>query len=268
MSAPGNRSQEVTTINRPKQPAPTRPKQPAPIRPKQPAPTRPQQPASTRLGQSAPARPATRGRVLALALAFALGALVAGGVVFGVTRPSSIEQAADRLRAESALRDRTQIRTLTELARDTRTRLLPVLDGLAPALPGDGPAGPVAVTAADVEAWRQAADAAVQGFADPPSGETATNVARSSLASAVRQFATAVDTYTMARDLTGPARAAALDLAARQRADALFAWSIGATALDAVNVDAGNGHQHVFLPTSPGEGALTPDTEPEGSHHQ
>ncbi|GAA4519435.1 MULTISPECIES: hypothetical protein [Nonomuraea] len=234
MSALGNRSQEVATINRPRRPA--------------------------------PARPATRGRVLALAFAFALGALVAGGVVFGVTRPSSIEQAADRLRAESALRDRTQIRTLTELARGTRTRLLPVLDGLALALPGDGPAGPVAVTAADVEKWRQAAAAAVQGFADPPSGETATNVARSSLASAVRQFATTVDTYTMARDLTGPARAAALDLAARQRAGALFTWSIGATALDAVNIDAGYGHQHVFLPTSPGEGALTPDTEPEGSH--
>ncbi|MFC5821805.1 hypothetical protein [Nonomuraea harbinensis] len=236
MSALGNRSQEVATINRPRRPAPP--------------------------------RPATRGRVLALAFAFAfaLGALVAGGVVFGVTRPSSIEQAADRLRAESALRDRTQIRTLTELARGTRTRLLPVLDGLALALPGDGPAGPVAVTAADVEKWRQAAAAAVQGFADPPSGETATNVARSSLASAARQFATTVDTYTMARDLTGPARAAALDLAARQRADALFTWSIGATALDAVNIDAGYGHQHVFLPTSPGEGALTPDTEPEGSH--
>src|SRR5690606_2083805 len=195
VSALDDRPQEVSTINRLRQPAPARP--------------------STR-GQ---AGPAPRGRVLALAFAFALGALLAGGVVFGVTRPSSIEQAADRLRAESALRDQTQIKTLTELARDTRTRLLPVLDGLALALPGEGAAGPVAVTAADVEKWRQAADAAVQGFADPPSGETATNVARSSLASAVRQFATTVDTYAMARDLTGPARAAALDLAARQRAD-------------------------------------------------
>ncbi|MEV4117150.1 hypothetical protein [Nonomuraea sp. NPDC049695] len=61
-------------------------------------------------------------------------------------------------------------------------------------------------------------------------------------------------------------RAAAMDPAVRRRADALFTWSIGATALDAVNIDAGYGHQHVFLPTSPGEGALTPDTEPERSH--
>ncbi|MBB6551325.1 hypothetical protein [Nonomuraea rubra] len=221
-----------------------------------------------RPGPPAPARGATWARVLALAVAFALGAIVAGGVVFWLTRPDSIEQTADRLRAESALRDKTQIKTLTELARGTRSSLIPVLHGLNLAMPADGTAGPAAVTAADVENWRKTATAAVAGFADPPSGETATNVARASLASAVRQFATTVDTYAAARDLTGPARAAVLDLAVRQRADALYTWSIGATALDALNIDAGYGHQHVFLPTSPGEGALTPDTEPEGSHHQ
>ncbi|MEU6786585.1 hypothetical protein ABZ912_45955 [Nonomuraea angiospora] len=40
----------------------------------------------------------------------------------------------------------------------------------------------------------------------------------------------------------------------------------GATWAHVLALDAGYGHQHVFLPTSPGEGALTPDTEPEGSH--
>ncbi|MEU6414868.1 hypothetical protein [Microbispora sp. NPDC046933] len=206
--------------------------------------------------------------MLAITAAFALGAIVAGGVVFEVTRPSSIEQMADRLRAESALRDKTQIKTLTELARTTRDRLVPVLDGLGRALPAGGTAGPAVVTAADVESWRKAAAAAVEGFADPPSGETATNVARSSLASAVRQIATTVDTYAAARDLAGQTRTAAMDLVVRQRAEALFTWSVGATALDAVNIDAGYGHQHVFLPTSPGEGALTPDSEPEGHHDE
>ncbi|GAB3158852.1 hypothetical protein [Microbispora hainanensis] len=220
---------------------------------------RPRQPMPVR-------RPPVWGRVLALTAAFALGAMVSGGVVFGMTRPSSIEQMADQIRAESALRDKTQIKTLTELARTTRDRLVPLLDGLGRALPTDGTAGPAVVTAADVENWRKAATAAVEGFADPPSGETATNVARSSLTSAVRQLATTVDIYAAARDLTGPARTAAMDLAVRQRADALFTWSVGATALDAVNVDAGYGHQHVFLPTSPGEGELTPDAEPEGNH--
>lgn len=70
-------------------------------------------------------RPPVRGRVLALTAAFALGAMVSGGVVFGMTRPSSIEQMADQIRAESALRDKAQIKTLTELARTTRDRLVP-----------------------------------------------------------------------------------------------------------------------------------------------
>ncbi|SCE92787.1 hypothetical protein [Micromonospora mirobrigensis] len=40
-------------------------------------------------------------------------------------------------------------------------------------------------------------------------------------------------------------------------------WSTAATQLDAVNVDAGFGHAHVFLPAEPGTGALTADSEPE-----
>ncbi|MEU0565029.1 hypothetical protein ABZ297_06495 [Nonomuraea sp. NPDC005983] len=91
-------------------------------------------------------------------------------------------------------------------------------------------------------------------------------MARSSLASAVRQIATTVDTYASSQALTGPIRETVTALAIRQRADAIFTWSIGATALDAVNVDAGYGHQHVFLPASPGSGALTADPEHEGSN--
>ncbi|ETK33554.1 hypothetical protein [Microbispora sp. ATCC PTA-5024] len=204
--------------------------------------------------------------MLALTVAFALGALVAGGLVFAATRPSSTEQIADRLRAEDAVRDKAQIKELTELARTTRDRLVPVLEGLGRVMPVDGTAGPAVVTPADVAGWRQAAAAAVDGFADPPSGETATNIARSSLASAVRQIATTVDTYAASRGLTGQIRTTVMDLAVRQRAAALFTWSVGATALDAVNVDAGYGHQHVFLPASSGDGALTPDPEPEGTH--
>ncbi|MEV7805658.1 hypothetical protein AB0O28_22190 [Microbispora sp. NPDC088329] len=216
--------------------------------------------------QPTPVRRPARSRALGLVAAFVIGALVAGGLVFAVTRPSSVEQIANQIRAESALRDKTQIKTLTELARTSRDRLVPVLDGLNRALPADGTAGPTVVTDADVENWRKASTAAVGDFADPPSGETATNVARSSLASAVRQIATTVDTYAAARDLTGSARTTAMDLVVRQRADAIFTWSVGATALDALSVDAGYGHQHVYLPTSPGDGALTPDTEPEGTH--
>ncbi|WP_214316911.1 hypothetical protein [Nonomuraea sediminis] len=200
--------------------------------------------------------------MFALATAFTLGALVAGGSVFAVTRPDSTERTVERLRSEAALRDKEQIKALTELARTTRDRLTPVLDGLDRAMP----TGPAAAPPADVAKWRQAAAAAVKDFADPPSGETATNVARSSLASAVRQLATTVDTYASSQALAGPTRETVLALAIRQRADAIFTWSVGATALDAVNVDAGYGHQHVFLPVSPGSGALTADPEHQGSN--
>ncbi|XVQ83694.1 hypothetical protein ACQP2K_33390 [Microbispora siamensis] len=200
--------------------------------------------------------------------AFMIGALTAGGLVFAMTRPASVEQIADRLRVEAALRDKAQIKELTQLARSTRDRLRPVLEGLNRVMPADGTAGPAVVTSGDVASWRQTADAAVESFADPPSGETATNIARSTLASAVRQLATAVDTYATARELTGPSHSAVLDLAARQRTGALFTWSVGATALDAVNIDAGYGHQHVYLPAAPGDGVLTPDSEPEGNHDE
>ncbi|MGW1091917.1 hypothetical protein ACWD4L_38080 [Streptomyces sp. NPDC002596] len=224
---------------------------------------------SARGRAAAEARHATRRRVFALATAFTLGALVTGALV-AVTRPSSTERSVERLQAEAALRDKEQIKALTELARTTRDRVTFVLDGLEKAMPTEPPAGggtgPVAAPPADVAKWRQAAAAAVKGFADPPSGETATNVARSGLASAVRQITVTVDTYAHSQTLTGPNRETATALAIRQRADAIFTRSIGATALDAVNVGAGYGHQHVFLPASPGSGALTTDPEHEGSN--
>ncbi|GLW23391.1 hypothetical protein [Microbispora triticiradicis] len=223
-------------------------------------------------------QPARSHRVLALVAAFVLGAVVAGGVVFAATRPDSTEQAVNRIRAEDAVRDKAQIKELTALARTTRDKLVPVLEGLERVMPvedGSAPAAasttaspeggkPEKATGADIANWRQATAAAVQSFADPPSGETYTNLARSGLASAVRQLATTVDSFAAAQALTGPARTNMLALAARQRMDAVFTWSVGATALDAVSVDAGSGHQHVYLPAAPGSGALTADDEEEG----
>ncbi|MEW2490603.1 hypothetical protein [Streptomyces sp. NPDC048411] len=166
--------------------------------------------------------------MLTLAAAFTLGALLVGGLVFAGTRASSTERTADRIRVEAAQRDKEQIKALTELARTTCDRLVPVLDGLDRAMPADGSTRPAAVTSADVVGWRRAATAAVEAFADPPSGETATNVARSSLASAVRQITTTVDTYATSRALTGSTRETVVALAVRQRADAIFTWSTGA----------------------------------------
>ena len=41
-------------------------------------------------------------------------------------------------------------------------------------------------------------------------------------------------------------------------------WSVAAAQLDQINVDAGFGHQHVYLQTEQGSGAFTADGEEEG----
>ncbi|MGX7672605.1 hypothetical protein [Plantactinospora sp. DSM 117369] len=218
-------------------------------------------------GSAAPAAPAPAGRrlLLLLALAFALGALLAGpigAVTAGDDAPSADPVA--QLRAEEARRDVAQIVDLTAQARQVQQSLVPVLDGLATAVPvGGAAAGPLAAPA-EVTGWQTATGKAVDGFADPPSAGTGVNIARSGLAAAVRALDLAVDTYAAARAAPAANRPALLELAGRQRDIAVATWSTAATQLDVLNVDAGHGHAHVFLPAAPGQGALTADGAPEG----
>lgn len=202
---------------------------------------------SFRLGEETRQRPVW---VFAL-VGFAVGALLFGGGGYLAGRPGEQERMAEDIRAADAERDKAQIKSLTELARTTKDDLVPVVSGLA----GDA-------TAADVAGWQQTVAAAAESFDDPPSGMTATNVARGSLATAIDQLALAVSTYQ--QSLAGGA--GLRELATRQRDLAVATWSIGATQLDQVNVDAGYGHQHVYLQDSPdGAEAFTPDGEPEGT---
>ncbi|MPZ84896.1 MAG: hypothetical protein GEV28_32740 [Actinophytocola sp.] len=204
-------------------------------------------------------RPSGRWRVGLVVLAFVVGAVLFGGAGYLIGRPSDEAEQADAIRQTDAARDKRQVAELTTLARGTRDKLVPVLSGLADALPPKP-----AATAADVATWQQTLDAAAAAFDNPPSGGTATNVARGSLAAAVDQLDAAVRTYALS--LTGGTELR--ELAARQRDIAVTTWSVGGTQLDQVNVDAGHGHQHVFLPADPDSGALTPDDAPEGSGHR
>jgi hypothetical protein len=212
-------------------------------------------------------------RIAPLVIAFALGALLAGPIAAFTTdddAPAGGSSTADRiaaLKAEEAKRDAAQIVELTTKARQVRERLLPVLAGLAAAVPPGQKAGAAAgapPAAAEVEGWRTTTGAVVEEFANPPSGGTAVNIARSGLAAAVRQLDAAVDLYAAATALPPEARGTQVELAGRQRDIAIATWSSAATQLDVLNVDAGNGHAHVFLPAVPGQGALTADGAPEG----
>ena len=177
----------------------------------------------------------------------------------------AVEQEADRLRAEFEARDARQIVALTETARLAREDLTPVLEEMNKYLPVGGPPDGQAASSAEVSEWKSAISTASARFGDPPSGETATNVARASLDAAVDGLESSVLTYEQATGLPAQDRTHILERAASQRDFAVRVWSIGATQLDAVNVDTGNGHQHVYLPAVGIGGAFSADPAPERS---
>jgi hypothetical protein len=210
------------------------------------------------------AAPTLTRRVVPAIIAFALGALLAGpiGAVTAGDKPTVDDRVA-ALQADEAKRDAAQIVELTGKARQLSERLVPVLTGLAAAVPPGRPPGPPA-NPSDVDGWRATTGKAVDDVANPPSGGTGVNIARSGLAAAVRSLDAAVDLYAEAIALPPDARGPLLELAGRQRDIAVATWSSAATQLDVLNIDAGNGHAHVFLPAVPGQGALTADGAPEG----
>jgi len=170
----------------------------------------------------------------------------------------------DELRSEFAARDKEQIEGLTMRTRAMVEDFSPVIVGLGKTLPPQSRrTGPLA-SAAAVDDWRQRVREADTYFADTVSGETATNVARNGFANAVDVLLETVETYRLA--LEQPAvRAALLERARDQRDLAARTWSTAAIQLDAINIEAGFGHQHVTFPSSAGPDAAPPDTLPEGT---
>jgi hypothetical protein len=180
------------------------------------------------------------------------------------TETDQVQAEVERLRRESAVRDKEQIEELTSRTRSMVEDFTPVVVGLGKTLPpGEDRIGPLA-PAAQVDDWRRRVREADAFFADTVSGETATNVARNGFSNAVDVLLETVETYRLALHEPG-ARAALLQRARSQRDLAARTWSTAATQLDAINIDAGFGHQHVTFPSSAGPGAVPPDTLPEGT---
>ncbi|MDG4782253.1 hypothetical protein O7614_21565 [Micromonospora sp. WMMD961] len=200
-------------------------------------------------------------RVAVVAATIGLAAvLVAGAAGYTASRPDGVEAAVAEIREAEAKRDSQQIVELTATARRLREEISPILTALRADTPTGEQPGPE-----QARQWRQTMLRAAEPFANPPSGTTATNVARGGLRGAVEQASLAVESYLLA--VTGPStqRADLTALAKRQAVQAVAAWSVAATQLDQVNIDAGQGHQHVYLDTGPGGGAFTPDGAAEGS---
>ena len=70
--------------------------------------------------------------------------------------------------------------------------------------------------------------------------------------------------YAAAQAAPTAQRAGLIEIAKRARTTAATSWSVAAAQLDQINVDAGLGHQHVYLQTEQGSGAFTADGEEEG----
>ena len=175
-----------------------------------------------------------------------------------------MEREAAELRRRSAARDKQQIEELTTRTRSMVEDFTPVIVGLGKTLPPDTKrTGPLA-TAAQVDDWRSRVREADEYFADSVSGETATNVARNGFANAVDVVVETLETYELALEQSN-VRAALLERTQAQRDLAARTWSTAATQLDAINIDAGFGHQHVVFPSNAGPAAIPPDTLPEGT---
>ncbi|MFE0388426.1 hypothetical protein ACFW1F_30685 [Streptomyces bungoensis] len=202
------------------------------------------------------------GAVLGLVL---LAGLVAVLVTAGRTASTDpTRQLADRIRAQDAARNTQQVKALTAQARDLATRLASVLRQMEAAMPHEGRA-PQPAGAAEAGRWKAVTSTAVAALAHPPSGDTGNNVARSDFAAAVRALDSAVDSYRLALGAPDSLAKRLTAAAASQRDQGIDVWSIGATELDAIDIHAGLGHQHVFLQVAPDGQALTPDDQPEGS---
>ncbi|WP_061296360.1 hypothetical protein [Herbidospora cretacea] len=195
-----------------------------------------------------PPAPAPRKPYLIVVLLIVV--LAAGvGIGYLVGTPDEVE----KMQISDLKRDAEQIKTLTDQARQT----VEELDKILPAMAEAGPP--------DVAVWQETIRKAVERHADAPSGMTETNVARGGFRSAVNALSISVDLLAAAQKLPEADRAAYVELATRQRTLGITIWSVAATQLDQLNVEAGYGHQHAYLSGAPGEGGMHADEVPEGS---
>lgn len=113
-------------------------------------------------------------RFAAVAGVIALVTALLGGLIgYQVGRPDATEATIASLKEAEAKRDAQQIVELIETARRVRDQVAPVLTGIKTETTGGRAPDP-----AKARQWQEVMRQAAEPFADPPSGTTATNVAR------------------------------------------------------------------------------------------
>jgi hypothetical protein len=172
-------------------------------------------------------------------------------------------KSAEELQAEFTARDREQIEQLTNEAKDVADRLQPVMTDLETALPRDG-AAPDQAPDGQLQEWLDTARDSAAPYEESISGATGHNVARLTLRAALDGLVGAIETYRLAGQPDAD-RDALIARASAQRDNAIRTWSAAGVQIDAINVDAGFGHQHVAQLGGAEAGAQPPDSLPEGT---
>ena len=203
----------------------------------------------------------TSGSVLLVGAVVASVVLFFGGGDYHVTpdpaRVAELEASADARHVD-------QVESLIHHTRAAHEELVPVLLSLNEVLPADGSAPEEFPDTEEIDGWLNAVRDARGHFSDSDSGNTDFNVTRAGLSVSVDLLGSAMTAYHAAAQAEGDQQVELLDLASDLRDQAVKSWSVGATQLDVVSIDAGHGHIHLYLPAEPGSGALQPDEAEEG----
>lgn len=198
-------------------------------------------------------------------VSFAVAGAAVASVVFLGGNGANGASAAPEASADHP--DAEQVGSLLAHTRTAHEGLVPVVEDMEEFLPTDGSHPPLELTEASVvNSWRTEVQDASVHFGEVPESGGAHRTAHAGLVSSVRLLSMSVDTYAKAalvqdEDL----RMDVLHIAMELRDQAVVSWSVAATHLDAVSVDTGHGHVHLYLPAAPDSGALTPDGAEEGA---
>ncbi|QVQ53335.1 hypothetical protein J4H86_06090 [Spiractinospora alimapuensis] len=170
------------------------------------------------------------------------------------------------LEQQESERDVAQVEELITLTEDTHDAVADVVGELDTALPPDGGSGPVA-DSDTVGEWRDTLADVATDLEDPPSGSSEYNVARTGLKGSIDLLVSSVSAYDMALD-GDDLDPELTELASSLRTQAVNAWSVSATQLDLLAVEAELGHVHLYLDSVATEDAMAPDAHPEGVHDE
>lgn len=204
----------------------------------------------------------TGGSVLLVGAVVASVVLLFGG---GDDQVSPDPARVAELEASADARHVDQVSSLIGHTRAAHEELVPALEALNGVLPADGSAPSEDFPDdEEIDGWLGTVRDAGAHFELDDSGRTDFNVTLSGLDGSVDLLGSAVSAYAAAARADEDQRTELLDLAADLRDQAVTAWSVAATQLDMVSVDAGHGHIHLYLPSEPGSGALQPDEAEEG----